>query len=179
MTQIPTSRNIIQIEEVQEKAAVSESTYNRMGAHLNHHAIKQYDSHTWNLNGRYSLFGVVPGPDGVMPILFDMTLIGYLMYNNTAGTSGTTTLDIHELTGGGTDAGTIFSTKPAVSSAASSDTYSMIRLDPAADLALPTGHTKALFSKTAFLAGSALRLDLDAAMQGGRNISFQLFFRPT
>lgn len=180
MTDIaPTRLQIpLQQEEFRFRAPVSESTWTRASGLLNFQRERQIDGHQFNLNGRYQLFGVSQGPDGVMPCLFDMELVGYLLYNATGGTSGTTTIDLHRLTGGGTDAGTVFSTKPAVDSTASSGSYSFIRLDPAATLQLPTGHTAGVFSVTELDEGDALRFDLDTSMQNGENLAFTILFRP-
>lgn len=180
MTQISPARisTGIQEEEVDFRSPISENTWTRVGGSINFINERQVDTHQWVLNGRYSLFGVKAGPDGILPVLFDMEIVGYSVYNETVGTSGTTILDIHKLSSGGTDDGSIFSTRPAVDFNAASGSYSLIRLDPAADLQLPTGHTKAVFSSINFSAGESLRLDLDSAMQNGRNISLQLLFRP-
>ena len=178
MTDITGARNLIQEEETRFRAPNSESMYTRVGAATNFIMDFQYDSHPWHLNGPYSLFGNATGPDGVMPIMFDMTVVGYLLYNGETGTSGTTTLDIHKLSGGTSDDGTIFSTKPAVTTTAANGSYTFRDEVNAVTLSLPTGHTLAVFSSVDFDRGDALRLDIDAAMTGAANLNFQLLFRP-
>lgn len=168
----------IQEEETRFRAPTSESMFTRVGGAINHIMNRQMDSHAWHLNGEYQKFGTATGPDGVMPILFDMEIVGYIMYSGEAGASGTTIIDIHRLTGGATDAGTIFTTRPQLSTAALSGTYSFIDTVTPADLALPTGHTKAVFNSLLVDRGEALRLDLDSSMIGGMNLNFQLLFRP-
>lgn len=181
MTAIPDARpeNLIQNEETRFRSPTSESMFQRIGGAINHIMNRQYDSHAWHLNGLYSLFGIgVLGPDGIMPIMFDMEVVGYVMYQGTAGTSSSSIFDIHKLTGGGTDAGTIFSTKPAIDSTAASGSYSLIDVVNSVDVQLPTGHTKAVFSTVNFDRGEALRFDLDQAMPEARDLNFQILFRP-
>lgn len=178
MTDITDARTIIQEEETRFRAPVSESMFTRVGGAINFINNRQYDSHPWHLNGPYAQFGTAPGPDGVFPVLVDIELFGYIMYSGTTGVSGITILDIHRLSGGGTDNGSIFSTRPQISTAAANGSYSFINVIDSIDLALPTGHTKAVFSSTQFNAGDALRLDIDSAMSGAQNINFQLLFRP-
>ena len=168
----------IQSEEVDFRSPISENTWTRVGGSINFINERQVDTHQWVLNGRYQLFDIVQGPDGILPVLFDMEIVGYSIYSDVSGSSGTTTLDIHKLSAGGTDDGSIFNVNPAVDSTSANGSYSLIRLDPAADLQLPTGHTKGTFNTTQFVAGEALRFDLDGSMENGRNISFQLLFRP-
>lgn len=180
MTAIPDARpeNLIQNEETRFRSPTSESMFQRIGGAINHIMNRQYDSHAWHLNGLYSLFGDVQGPDGIMPILFDMEVVGYVMYQGVAGTSGSAIFDIHKLTDGDTDAGTIFSTKPEIDSTAVSNSYSLIDVVNAVDVQLPTGHTKAVFSTTQFDRGEALRFDIDQTMPVAKNLNFQILFRP-
>jgi hypothetical protein len=168
----------IQEEETRFRAPTSESMFTRVGGAINHIMNRQYDSHAWHLNGEYNKFGTAAGPDGVMPIMFDMEVVGYIMYSGEGGSSGTTILDIHRLTGGTTDAGTIFTTRPQLSTAAADGTYSFIDVVNSVDLALPAGHTKAVFNSVLFDRGEALRLDLDSSMVGAMNLNFQILFRP-
>lgn len=178
MTDIAPSRNLIQEEETAFRAAVSEATMTRIGALNNFHAKFQHNIHSWHLNGFYSFAQLGNGADGIFPILFNMTVVGFSYYNNLTGTSGTTTIDVHKLTGGGTDAGTIFSVKPSVTTTAANDTYTIYDQDAATTLQLPTGHTLAVLSETDFDAGEALRLDIDSAMIGANNFQFSLMYRP-
>ena len=178
MTDIVDARTLIQSEETRFRAPNSESMFTRVGGAINFINNRQYDSHPWHLNGPYSLFGNAEGPDGVFPVLVNIELFGYLLYSGESGTAGTTTLDIHRLSGGGTDNGTIFSTKPAVDSSSANGSYTFIDIINSIDYSVPTGHTKAIFSTVQFDAGDALRLDIDGAMTGAANLNFQLLFRP-
>lgn len=168
----------IQEEEVSFRAPVSESTGTRIGGSINFINERQYDTHKWDANGRFSLFTILTGFDGKYAFLFDVEVIGYSLTVDTTGISGTSTFDIHKFTGGVVDAGTIFSTKPAVANTAADGSQSIIRLDPASDLQLPAGHTKGVFSTTSFLAGEAVQAQIDAAADVARNASLTIMYRP-
>lgn len=179
MAELTPARTNIREEETRFRAPTSESVFTRVGQGINFINTRQYDSHAFHLNGPYSTFGTAQGPDGVFPVLVDIEIFGYLLYQGNAGLSGNTVIDIHRLSSGGSvDNGTIFSTKPEISTAAADGTYAFIDVINSVDLALPAGHTKAIFSVTEFDAGDALRLDIDSAMTGALNLNFQLLFRP-
>lgn len=179
MTDLAEVRNIIQEEETNFKAGLTEGFAKRQGETSNHIAIRQYKTHKWDANGRFSLFTILTEFDGRVAFLFDATVIGYSLKVEDTGSSGTSTFDIHKFTGGVVDAGTIFSVKPAIANTAADGSQSIIRLDPASDLQLPAGHTKGLFSGTTFLAGEALEAQIDAAAVGARNASIAIMYRPT
>jgi len=172
----------IQNEEVRFRAPMSENTRTRMAASVNFINERQYDTYKWDANGRFSLFTILTSIDGRFGFLFDVEIIGYSLIIGTSGTSGTSTFDIHKFTGGDTDAGTIFSTKPAITSAAANGSQSIIRLDPASDLQLPAGHTRGVFTGEptlpSFLAGEALEAQIDAAAAEARNASLAIQYRP-
>lgn len=178
MTDVTEDRQIIQEEEVAFRAGVSEGTFTRMGGSINHIMKRQFDTHRWQLNQNYETLSSFSGPDGIFQFLWDVEVVGFGYYNGSTGISGTTTLDIHKLSSGGTDDGTIFSVKPAVDSTATSGSYTLYRQTDSTTISNPTGHTLAVLSSTTFDSGEALRLDIDAAMNGGQNFMFSLMYRP-
>lgn len=179
MTQITGARNIIQQEEVSYRSGVTEGTFTRLGATLNFISDFQTDNHSFNLNGRYYTFGTQISPDGIFPVLFNMEIVGYSLFSNTSGVSGISELDvIHLRDGGSTNLGSIFSVTPKVDSSSANNSYSLIDIFNGIDLALPAGHTKAVFSTTEFLAGDVLRMDLISGMVDAENLSLQLIYRP-
>lgn len=179
MTDISPARINIQQEETAYRAGVSESTLSRVGAATNFVNLRQYDSHAFHVNGLYSLAVGILGYDGIFPILFDVEITGLTMYNRVAGTSGTTTVDIHKFTDANTDAGTIFSTRPAIDSTAPNNAYMIRReLDNTNFPATQTGLTYPVFSTTDFSAGEALFFEIDSAMSGAEDLTLELHFRP-
>ena len=178
MTDVTESRINIQEEEVNFRAAVSEGTFKRIGSSINFINLRQYDSHAFNLNGSYVLGVGSTGLDGLFTFLFDVELTGFSYGIGNPGSSSSTIVDIHRITGGDTDAGSIFTTRPEVASTAGSGTVTIYREVDSTTLALPTGHTLAVLNTTLFDAGDALRFDLDQAMSEAEDFFFRIFFRP-
>jgi hypothetical protein len=179
MTDVVPSRVNIQQEETRFRASVSESMFTRVAGSINLINDRQYDTHDWHLNGQIGLFPVVPGPDGIFAFLFDVEITGFTYrIGDTTGASSSVIVDIHKLSAGGTDDGTIFSTRPQISSAASPDTYTTYRQIDDVTLANPTGHTLAVLGTTEFSAGDALRLDIDQRGTGFQQFQFSINFRP-
>jgi len=178
MTDITGTRTQIQEEETDYRSAVGESMFTRVGQGMNFINTKQYDTHSWHLNNVLSKFPVVAGPDGIMTFLFNVEIAGFSYVLGNTGTAGTNTVDVHRLTGGTTDAGTIFSTRPSITSAAADGSYTVRDETTSTTLSLPTGHTLAVLSTSQFDAGDALRLDLDANGSGSQNFQFTIHFRP-
>lgn len=178
MVAITDSRNIIQQEEMRYRAAVSENTMTRIGATANFISNRQYDSHSYHLNGPISLFPVAAGPDGVFVFLFDAEITGFSYYIGETGASGSIIVDVHRITSGGTDSGTIFSTRPEIASSAANGSLTTRREVDSTTLTNPTGHTLAVLSTTQVNAGDALRLDLDQTGSGFRNFQLSIQYRP-
>jgi hypothetical protein len=179
MTQITPARKLILVEETQYRAAVSEALLQKMGATNNHIALYQYDQRSFQLNGSYALGVGLQGADQIIPILYDAEIVGYSLWNGGTGTSGQSIFDVHRLSGGDTDLGSIFSTRPQVDSTATDNTYSMYDFANASSINLPTGFTHAVLNGGANVdQGDALRLDIDDAMVGASNAGLYLFMRP-
>jgi hypothetical protein len=178
MTDISDARKNILVEETQFKSAVSEAVIQKVGASINFINNRQYDSHSWNFNGNYSLGVGVVGADGIFPVLFDMEIVGLTMFNRVSGLSGTTELDVEWLNGSNSNQGSIFSTTPKLTF--SSSNYSYIIRDElnSTNVELPTGATAPVFSKTQFDAGDALFCEIVSSMSGGADLSLLLHFRP-
>lgn len=178
MAELTPARNNVFEEEVRFRAPVSESTFTRFGQAVNFINTRQYDTHSWHLNGPINLFTETLGPDGVFNFIYDAEIVGFNYYiGNTNGAQQSLIVDVHRLTGGDTDAGSIFSTRPEIQTSAASDTYTSYRTIDSTTLALPTGHVLAVLSTTEVNAGDSLRLDLDqkSAM---RQFQFGLMYRP-
>lgn len=178
MADIAPARNNIDTNEADFRSPISEAYGFKTGAAINFINERQYDQRSFQLNGSYALGVGQLGADQIIPVLFDFEITGFSYWNGGAGTSGSSIFDIHRLTSGDTDAGTIFSTKPEFDSTAASNTYTTYNQISSTTLSLPTGHTLAVLSTTDFDAGDALRLDIDAAMPGASNAGVYIFIRP-
>ena len=106
--------------------------------------------------------------------------VGFIAFSNAVkGSSGTTRIDVNWFSNSGINEGSIFSTRPAISSAAPNNAYlardilNLVNVGGGG-----AGVTTPVLSKTTFLAGQAIAVDLDEAMNGGENFSLTIYFRP-
>jgi len=178
MAEISAARKNIQQEEAEYRAAVSEAFATKLGGSINFINDRQYDTHSFHLNGPIGLFTVAPGLDGIFSFLFDAEITGFHYYIGDAGSASSIIVDIHRLTGGDTDAGSIFSTRPEISSAASDGSYTLRDELNSTTLSNPTGHTLAVLSTTQVNVGDALRMDLDQRGTGFQNFNIAVMYRP-
>jgi len=176
MADLTPARRNIQIEETQYRAGVTEGTFSRMGQSINFINERQYDTRSWVVNGPYSLFqtGVV-GIDLFFAIPFNITIFDVVLYNKKGGDSGTTTVDLHRYTAPGVDAGTIFTTKPAISSAAVDFAYVGTLAN---GIGGGTGMTRPVLNVTDLNAGDALRFDIDTVMTNAYDLGLSLYYKP-
>ena len=178
MTAIAEFKAPIQQEEVQYKSSISESTFTKIGSTINFIQNRQYDTHSFNLNGAYELGVGSTGLDGKFIVLRNMELVAITFSNKVSGVSGSTTVDVHWFNGSGSDQGSIFSTRPAIDSTAPSDAYGIKGLADGYNDAGGTGITLPVLSKTTFNAGDALDFQLDASMSGPQDFNLNIHFRP-
>lgn len=178
MSNLPEARSDLELEDVAFRSSVSEALMNKVGASVNFINRRQTDKHDFHLNGPYALGVGSTGPDGIFVFPFAAEVVFFSYWVGTVGSSGTTTVDVHWLSGGDTDEGTIWSTKPAITTTASNGTYTAYRVSDSTTLSNPTGHTLGVLSKTSFAAGDAIRLDLDDAMLGSNNFMLSIHYRP-
>jgi hypothetical protein len=180
MADVIEERINLQSEEVAYRAAVSEATFSRVAAALNFVNKRQYDCKTFYLNGPY---GLAPTPqtavDGAHGMLFDVEIVGCMMFNIVPGVSGTTTLNVKRHTASGMTGASIFSTKPSISSAAPANSFVFSRFgDNPTILENPSGTVAPVLSVTQLDAGDLLTLDMDTNQAGAENCGLVLYFRP-
>jgi hypothetical protein len=173
----PARKNLLE-EQTQYRAAVSESLLTTMGASVNFINEFQTMERSFQLNGSYTLGVGQQGADQVIPILFDMEIVGISIWNGSTGSSGQSIFDIHRITGGDTDAGSIFSTRPQMDSTSIDNTCATYDYANAESVNLPTGFTHGILNTTNFNRGDCLRLDIDDGMPGASNAGVYLFIRP-
>lgn len=179
MADITPARSNIQSEAVAYKAAVSEATFTTIGAAVNFINLKQYDQKAFFINGPYSIVsGAQTEIDGAIAILFDCEIVGVMMYNMVAGSSGTTTLDINRWTASNTGGTSIFSTRPSITSAAGNKAFVFRDVLNSTTLENPAGTTVPVLSVTQLNAGDMLTCDIDAKQTGGENCGVILMIRP-
>ncbi len=179
MTDISPSRQNVQVEETDFRSAVSEAVFQKTGGSINFINDRQLFYYNFNLNGPYLAAQAQTGLEGFMISTFDFEIVSIGVNNTIAGISGTTEIDVHLIDGGGTDQGTIFSTKPSVDSTAGANAYAVRQFLPSiVDVQTSTGITLPSLTTTSFDAGDALRFDCDTAMPAAENFSITIGYRP-
>lgn len=174
MTAITGARNQIQQEEVDFNSSVSEATLTRIGASINFindHVVTRVQF--GKAGTAYADTDI--GTREQVPVDAEISYIGVQW--NDSGSSGTTTMDVH-LIRGGSDQGTIFSTKPAVSSAASNNGSFVRDFVDSVTAGTTTNVTIPVLSTTNLNQGDVLRFDFDAAAPGATDVILTLAWRP-
>lgn len=182
MADITPQRIILQEEEVQYRGSVSEATLFRFGSAANFVNLRQYDSRGFFINGPYNaVAGAQTGVDGAWGILFDVEIVGVMMFNLVAGSSGSTTLDIRLFTATNTGNTSIFSTKPSIASSTGNNAYVFRDFLNATNLENPAGTTVPVLTGGSTFnlnAGDMLTMNVDAKQVGGQNCGILLYYRP-
>lgn len=190
MADIEPQRVNVPLPGAQFKAAVSEFIAQAMGGSLNFINYFQHSEKQFFLNGDYSVVaGVQLGVDGLAVFEFDAQIIDVWMFNLVAGSSGTTQLDLKIATTSGGTFTSIFTTKPAISSAAGSNVWvgavdpSIIGplYSPSPPYSPPAGTTQPVLDSSltnAIPAWTAIRLDILTKQNHGENCGILVHYRP-
>jgi hypothetical protein len=183
MSDITPRRIIIQQEETKYRASVSEATLSRVGATTNFINMKQYDSRGFFLNGAYRYAMGQTGVDGAWGILFDIEIVGIMMFNLVAGTSSLlgqqrTILDIRRWTASNTGNTSIFTDKPIINYTAPNNAYLFIDLLNSTTLENPTGTFLPTMAVTQLNAGDMLTMNCEEGMLGAQNCGLLIYYRP-
>lgn len=174
---ITPSRNDLFQEETDFKSGASESMFTRFGATNNFINRYQHTSKEFFLNGGYRANGSLSkGIDGLHIFQTNSEIVGVTLFSLVSGT-GFTTLDVHWLNAPSSDQGSIFSTKPTFDGSSLDDSYMVKDLIDGNDIN-PIGTTLPVLSKTQFLKGEAIRVDLDLGMTGAKSCGMIINFRP-
>lgn len=165
MTDLPDELNLIQVEAVRFRSAVSEDILQTMGKTSNFLANRIYEEKQFFLNGRYNITGgAVSSVDGMVFFQFAATILNVFAFSTVPGGSGTTELDIKRATTSGGAFTSIFTTTPKFDSTSGASVW----VDANGIVAPGTGVTAPVLdpSQVSVNAGDALRVDLISAMNG-------------
>lgn len=183
MSDIAPQRRMIQVEETKYKSAVSEFTWQKIGGAINmintYQTIKlQFGITKADSNSGSPTYNVISTPYSDFGFKetfpFNAEIVGANIYHGTAGSSGTSELDIKWAAVNSGSYSTIFSTTPKVASTAASE----VAFDTFGNATTPTGCTVPVFSKTVFAAGDKLRCDVLQVMGGTPNgFIIDIFYR--
>jgi len=174
MTEITGVRKNIQIEEVQTEAGISEAVAQKIGSSMNF--INNFQNKGFDFKFLNKFAPISGGEDGVRGLIFNAEIIGLSGYIRQSGSSGSTVIDIHSLTGA-TDNGSILSTPLTLTSAVSNGLVFFT------DLLTPnssggTGVTLPVFSTVNLNAGQGLRVDLVSNAIDALDLSLTIHYRP-
>lgn len=173
-TLVPDLKKFIVGLEIQSAAAVSEATWRKISGMINFIGHRTHQEKNFYVNGPYS---VVATPqtsvDGLTFFEFDAEIFNVWVYNITAGSGGTTELDIKIKPKSSGSFTSIFSTTPKITSAAASNIFFEVG-DTGTGITAPVLTSNPLSVNR----GDALRLDLIQAMTGGQNCGIVIHYRP-
>lgn len=171
-------RGLFRLGDVAYRRANSESIMSKFAAQSNFVNQFQTDIKEYKLNGSYSVATGITFFDGVTNFFYNSEIVGIGFYNGKSGTSGTTEFDVKWKNQAGVTQGSIFSTTPKISSASANETVAFRNLQTGNDWGSTTGVTLPVLSKTEFLEGESLFLELNSAMSGATNCGLTIFYRP-
>lgn len=155
----PLKRNI-QVEESRFKFAVSESMIQKTAGSINFINYYQHSEKQFFANGKYNLAGFPQTTvDGFTFFQYNAEIIDAWMYIQTAGSSGTTELDVKYASTPGGAFTSIFSTTPKISYAAGDNVW--IHVGSAL-----ANTTAPVLSTTNVDAGWALKFDIVQGQSG-------------
>lgn len=185
MADVTRLRRNVQTEEVSYGAAVSETTWNKIGGSINFINDRQTMTFEFGLlkiqanSGSPSYNSLTTpftdfGTSETFP--YAAEIIAVTCYHGAAGSGGTSEIDIKwQAVNSGAAFATIFTTTPKVTSSAAAERY----WDSLGNNTTPTGCTAPVLSKTTFAAGDKLRCDIASIMTGNPNgFLIRIFFRP-
>ncbi len=174
-TLVAALRKLIYVEGARARGAASEELIQRLASTSNFHALYQFDTKAFFLNGPYGIVaGAQDAVDGLFVFPFNCEIFDVAMFNITAGSGGTTELDVKRATASGGAFTSIFSTTPKIASSAGANAY--VRVGGSG-----TGLTAPILSSSPFQVnqGHAVRLDIVTKQSGSpANCGLLLFFRP-
>lgn len=174
MTDLVGSRNLIQAEEVQYKASVSEATFTRMGQSINFIIDKIYDHINFEWSGFYRVHAYSDGLGGMRYIRRDVDISSYVLTNVSGGTSGTTAVNFDVYDETGSLLGDLFSTPPSLSSAAGDRTVVGRDVDNSTDIEAGAGKVVGALNYTSLDEGWSIVPKLVTAQVDAQNLFFDL-----
>lgn len=169
-------RKFITQEEVKDGAAVSQSTWNKIGGMINFLGHRTHQEKAFYLNGHYDGWSTPFGAaDGMTFFEFDAEIFNVWVFNVGAGSSGITELDLKLKPKGSGTFTSIFATTPKIGSTAPAETWFEIG-DTGTGITAPvltSGSSPLNVNR-----GDAVKLDLITSMVGATNCGIVIHYRP-
>lgn len=163
MSDLSDERALIQVEETQFRYAISESLLQKVGKSINFILNRNHQEKQFFINGNTAVITTpATNIDGLTFFQYDATILDAWMFVQTAGSGGTTELDIKYASSSGGAFSSIFSTTPKIQSGAGSGVWVHVGSAIAST-------TAPVLSTTNVVAGGALRLDIISSQTGTPN----------
>ena len=191
MADITMAKANIDQNETKYGAAMSESTFSKIGGSINFLNGTNQHRHAWNLNGPYTKFTSGDILDGLFIFPTDVEVTAFTM---STSVGGSVAVDIFRLTSPTDRNGdTIFSTRPSLSSTdtttgnefnGSWSAMSLVDSGGAAQATVQSSDKWAnaelpVFETYQFNQFDAIYLQIHSASGNGEDLSVNLYFRPT
>lgn len=176
MADISPLRKNIKEEEVRYRAAISESTFFKMGGAINFINERAYLVRDLFANGDYWAVGAPQeGVDGLVFFEYDIEIVSVWCFNKVAGTGGYTEFDLKRYTTPGGSGTSIFSVTPKIYAS----TGNMQWVSTKASFTPATPNEKGVLSLTQLDEGDALSFDILSVQSGNpRDCGVVIHFRP-
>lgn len=163
MANVPDLKQYIQIESVETREPIGEFLEQGMAGSINFCLSRDIKEHQWKANGGYRFFIGKQGTDTVWTAPFDCQIMDVIIGHKSGGTGGTTQIDILRSTDNGSTWGTIFTTKPAITSSAAAFAWCGIGQTVTGFTAPVTVGSPAPYNVNA---GDGFRMDILTGMTG-------------
>lgn len=178
-TPITPQRNIIYVEEVDAKSAISESTFRRIGGAINFFTNKIYDR-------MYFEWGQVPrvttyseGLQGIRYIYETVEISRYILSTFTAGTSGTNAVNFSVYDETNTLLGDLFNTPPSIGSGAGNRAIVGKDVENSQDILAGASKVVGILNYTQLDAGWYIIPKITSAQLDSRHMFFELVVKGT
>lgn len=176
MSNYPGTKSYVQTESILTRRPVSESTIQTISGSTNFILEKMYQEHSFKLNGTYKLANGKLGVDGLLIFQYNAEIFNIILANQTAGTSGTTQIDLKKADNPGGTFTSIFTTIPEITSVAANFSYIGIGETLAGATAPILTSSPSVLNVNA---GDCLRCDVLNVMSGSpANAEIIVYYRP-
>lgn len=179
MAEISPLKQDLYEEDFRAGAAATEDTMNKVGSSVNFWNNRYEGVRPWVISGPYSITPVPDnGIDGYIACPYDMEIFGVFIGALTAGSSGTSEIDVVKYPVVGSPA-TIFTTRPAIPSTSGSDAFIQVETLPSYSvIRQAAGTTAPVLASTELTKGDVLKLNWISKQTGGEGLTVALFIRP-
>jgi hypothetical protein len=174
MTEIVGARRILQEEEFENRAGVSEGTFFRLGEAMNFIMTEQVIPYVYEFAGPFQ--PISGGEGGILALMNNQDIVGISGRLRDTGASGNSEFDLH-YERNGVDQGTILTANLVIPNTVVGPAWFYRNLinstnDGTAGITIPT------FSKTDFLSGDVLRIDCVSNAVSADDMNIVLWIRP-